>query len=144
MAITAVTASVAISAASAGAPVDGQADFRQPPAPSGTVQRPFGPAFKERIPANPVIGGRSEAISSHRAGESGYAILYDYGTPIYYADRFKPRVRVDCTASWAPCDLEQQLVPIPAHAEPNYGSAAAMVVVDQVSGDVFHFCKRSD
>jgi hypothetical protein len=74
----------------------------------GTVKRPFRAAFNQRIPVNPVIAPRSQAIVAHLGrNRAAYANLHDYGTPIYYADRSTPRALVNCTRRWGPCDLEQ-------------------------------------
>lgn len=106
----------------------------------GTVKRPFRAAFNQRIPVNPVIAPRSQAIVAHLGrNRAAYANLHDYGTPIYYADRSTPRALVNCTRRWGPCDLEQGRVPIPAKAKPNAGSDAAMVIVDRNRGRVFEF-----
>lgn len=105
----------------------------------GTVDRPFSAAFNRRIPADPELDSKSAQIVDYLGAEAAYANLYDYGTPIYSANAGTPRVQVGCTKSWGPCDLEQQLVPIPDGAKPNAGSDAAMVVVDRKSGDVFEF-----
>ena len=108
--------------------------------PGHTVERPFGKAFNREIPADPAIDTNSGSIIDYLAADGlAYANLYDYGTPIYYADNATPRVEIECTEPWGPCDLEEAAVPIPQGAEPNTGSDAAMVVVDRDTGRSIEF-----
>ncbi len=99
----------------------------------GTVEQPFGAAFNRRIPAAPVIDPKSGPMTNYLSADGlAYASLYDYGTPIYYADAATPQVQVQCTKPWGTCDLEPS-VPIPVGAVPNTGSDAALVIVDTVN-----------
>jgi len=58
---------------------------------------------------------------------------------VYVADSTTPRVHVTCTAPWGTCGLSQQLVPIPASAQPSPGSDGAMVVIDPAAGKSYEF-----
>lgn len=117
-------------------------DLRQPQAASGESGSSGEalPAFDRPIRVDPIIDRKSEEIAEYLVGDgAAYANMYEFGTPIYYANRSTPRVNVQCTKPWGKCELEQQRLPIPLEAEPNTGSDAAMVVVNRETGDVLEF-----
>ena len=104
--------------------------------------RPFSDrsAWNVPIPAGPELDRESDAMVARLARTNGaYALLYEFGTPIYEAGQGDRKVSVTCTKPWGRCDLEDGPVRMPAGADPNAGSDGAMVVVDRVSRTVCDF-----
>ncbi len=104
--------------------------------------RPFSDSspWNSPIPARPELDARSEVMVARLARESGaYALLYEFGTPVYEASADDRKVHVTCTMPWGRCDLEKRTLRIPAAASPNAGSDGAMVVVDPASRSVCDF-----
>jgi hypothetical protein len=68
------------------------------------------------------------------------AALFEFGIPIWEANAASPRVRVQCAMSpaWGPCPF-QDLIPMPAGAEPHTGSDGALVIVDRAAQQSFEF-----
>ena len=111
-------------------------------ASGGDQVRPFSDAsaWNVPIPASPALDRDSDAMVARLARDAGaYALLYDFGTPIYEAAADDRKVAVTCTEPWGRCDLEDRPLRMPADADPNAGSDGAMVVVDRASRTVCDF-----
>jgi len=109
-----------------------------------TSTRPFDEysPWNVPIPADPVLDEDSDGMVGALTadGGTGYALLSQYGIPVFEADSSTPTVSVTCTAQgWGECPLEGQLVPVPDEAEPSPGTDAAMVVIDRGAGRVYDF-----
>jgi hypothetical protein len=69
-------------------------------------------------------------VASVTPENRAYALLYEFGAPIFTVDASSPLASVECTKNWGPCELEAAKIRIPANARPNTGSDGAMIVVD--------------
>ena len=121
-----------------------------PPSPTLPPAGGFGPGygrpfadtspFNVAVPANPTLDPNSSAIAAAFGG-TAYAILYEFGIPMYDADASSPRYSMNCTQNWGICALESALtgVPVPPEAVPHSGSDGAMVVVDWSTNKSYEF-----
>ncbi|MBA3724687.1 MAG: ricin-type beta-trefoil lectin domain protein [Candidatus Levybacteria bacterium] len=94
--------------------------------------RPFADnsAWNQPIGSNVQIDPNSAAIVSMLASGKQGASLYDFGTPIFFANASTPKYSINCTEDWGICGLEAEQVPIPADARQAPGSDAQMVIID--------------
>lgn len=108
--------------------------------------RPFAAtsAWNSPIPANPTIDPGSAAMVANLSavvnGKYRAALLYEFGIPIWTADRTYGTRLVDCTSPWGACQLETAgQVPLTSAMTPHVGSDGAMVVVDYAKGDAYEY-----
>ncbi len=114
---------------------------------NGGAEPPFAAdsPWRQAIPERPSIDPGSAAMIGHVQSTRGvFANLVQYGVPIFTAQPGTPEYRVQCVGqNWGICPFAGWPVPIPAGAQPNSGSDAAMVTVDKASGTVFEFWRAS-
>ena len=105
----------------------------------GTSCAPDSP-FNTAISAHPTLAPNSARLVRElvRSGPP-VANLYEFGTPVFEADRTSPRTTVRCTDPELPCELAHESVPIPDNARPAPGADAAMVVVDRSTQTSYEF-----
>lgn len=125
-------------ATSASAPPNAASTESVSPSATSGLQL-FGATWNQPIRSRPILSANSRAAARLLAKKTAYANLYDFGTPIYFADRWTPAVSVTCTEHWGRCPLEVSPVPVPLAARPNSGSDHAMTVVDRGRGVVYEF-----
>jgi hypothetical protein len=108
---------------------------------TATSGRPFADtsAWNQPIGSNVELDPNSAAmVAKLSSGQQG-AALYDFGTPIFFADSSTPKYQIDCTMPWGACGLEGEQVPIPAGAQPAPGSDGQMVIVDLSAKKSYEF-----
>lgn len=106
-----------------------------------TAGRPYTDAspFNAPIGTNVELDPNSAAYVNILKSSAPVADLYEFGTPIFFADANTPKYTINCTESWGTCALEGQQVPIPAEAQAAPGSDGQMVVVDLVARKSYDF-----
>ncbi len=106
----------------------------------GPVFAPDTP-FTTPIPDDPTLDDDSEELVEALAEDGvAYALIWDYGVPVYEVDASTPGVSVTCTMEdWGDCPLEEDPVRIPEGAQPSTGTDGAMVVIDRTAGRVYDF-----
>ncbi|OFB40021.1 hypothetical protein BA059_11035 [Mycolicibacterium sp. (ex Dasyatis americana)] len=97
--------------------------------------------FRTPIPADAEVDPNSAAmIGAVGWDNSAYVSTIEFGLPIYTADADTPRHSVSCViTTWGRCPFRGQQVPIPDDARPQYGSDAAMVVIDPENRKIYEF-----
>jgi hypothetical protein len=93
------------------------------------------------IPADAVLDPNSDAMVAYVARKNaGYALLYEFGIPIWEAASTTPSSPITCTMApaWGPCPFTDG-APIPDGAYPHSGSDGAMVVVDRTANRSYEF-----
>jgi hypothetical protein len=92
------------------------------------------------IPPDPTVDEDSAGmVSALTEDGGGYALIREYGIPVYEVDSSTPAVPVTCTEDWGPCPLEEAPIRIPDDATPSPGTDGAMVVIDHAAGRVYDF-----
>ena len=101
--------------------------------------------WRQMIPQRPSIDPASAAMIGYVQSTRGlFANLVEFGVPIFTAESGTPAHQVACVGEdWGICPFAGWPVPIPAAAQPNSGSDAAMVTVDKASATVFEFWRAS-
>jgi hypothetical protein len=113
---------------------------------ANTDEPTFAPnsSFNTPIPPSPFIAANSAGIVRQLvASGPPVANLYAFGTPVYEANASTPRKIVRCTDPELPCELANELVPIPDNAKPSPGSDGAMDVVDRSAGTSYEFFRAT-
>ncbi len=103
--------------------------------------RPFADdsAWNQPIGTNVQLDPKSAEMVQTLAGGDKVADLYEFGTPIYFADANTPKYNINCTESWGTCGISTEQVPIPDDAKQAPGSDGQMVIVDLSSRKSYEF-----
>ncbi|TPG34229.1 hypothetical protein [Mycolicibacterium hodleri] len=138
---------VAMSLALVAVGVSGCASHRNSTEPSHLFAAD-GP-WRRVIASNPELDPNSAAmIAAVQPTPQLFANLVQYGIPVYASNADTPTQAVNCTKlDYGICPFAGWPVPIPSGAQPNSGSDAVMVTVDEAAGISFEFWrafKRGD
>lgn len=108
---------------------------------TSTSGRPFADSspWNQPIGSNVEVDPNSAAMVAKLATGSQGAGLYEFGTPVYFADSRTPKYQINCTENWGNCGLESESVPIPDNAQPAPGSDGQMVVIDLAANKSYEF-----
>lgn len=103
--------------------------------------RPFADdsAWNQPIGSSVIIDPNSASMVGMLANGKQGAALYEFGTPVFFADANTPKYQINCTQDWGTCGLEGEEVPIPDNAQPAPGSDGQMVVVDLTAHKSYEF-----
>ncbi len=103
--------------------------------------RPFADdsAWNQPIGTNVQLDPKSAEMVKTLAGGDKVADLYEFGTPIYFADASTPKHNIKCTESWGTCGISTEPVPIPDDARQAPGSDGQMVIVDLSARKSYEF-----
>jgi hypothetical protein len=105
-------------------------------------------AVNVALPASPQLNPNSSTIAANLNSSSEHmAHLYSYGRPVYDASAGTPRTIV-CTASasWGPCELSSQPVPIHASWKPSPGDGILSVIdyTNRKSYEFYNLAMKAD